>query len=75
MQGARDDAESARAREEGRGGASSRRGRVIVPRSLAPQATIRCFPLAENEGADLTGQKCFYSGEPATHIALFARAF
>ena len=48
---------------------------MIVPRSLAPQATIRCFPLAENEGVDLTGQKCFYSGEPATHIALFARAF
>ena len=32
-------------------------------------------PLAENEGVDLTGQKCFYSGEPATHVALFARAF
>ena len=67
----------ARARERGEGDAR-RRGAAALS-SLAPspraQATIRCFPLAENEGVDLTGQKCFYSGEPATHIALFARAF
>lgn len=36
-------------------------------------ATIRCYPLdAQN---DLEGKACFYSGEPATHVALFARAF
>lgn len=37
------------------------------------KATIRCYPfdmqhLAKNE-------KCFYSGEPATHMAIFARAY
>ncbi|GJD08562.1 Proline--tRNA ligase [Galdieria sulphuraria] len=37
------------------------------------KATIRCYPfdmqhLVKNE-------KCFYSGEPATHMALFARAY
>ena len=38
------------------------------------KATIRCFPLAEQHR--LTPEtKCFYSGEPATHMALFARAF
>ncbi|GJQ12857.1 hypothetical protein GpartN1_g4648.t1 [Galdieria partita] len=37
------------------------------------KATLRCYPfdmqhLAKNE-------KCFYSGEPATHMAIFARAY
>ena len=36
-------------------------------------ATIRCYPL--DKQADLDGKACFYSGEPATHVALFARAF
>jgi len=39
------------------------------------QATIRCYPLAENEAKMYEGQKCFYSGEDATHMALFGRAF
>lgn len=37
------------------------------------KATIRCYPLAEQK--DLEGKKCFYSGEDATHMALFGRAF
>lgn len=37
------------------------------------KATIRCYPLEGQEEAE--GQKCFYSGKPATHMALFARAF
>jgi len=36
-------------------------------------ATIRCYPLDSQN--DLEGKTCFYSGEPATHVALFARAF
>lgn len=39
------------------------------------KATIRCYPLELNTPEMLAGRKCFYSGEPATHIALFARAF
>lgn len=39
------------------------------------KATIRCFPLDVNTPEMIAGRKCFYSGEPATHIALFARAF
>lgn len=43
------------------------------------RATIRCYPLDLNgespTGARVGERKCFYSGEPATHIALFARAF
>lgn len=39
----------------------------------ATRATVRCYPL---EGqAEAQGQACFYSGEPATHMAIFARAF
>ena len=38
------------------------------------KATIRCYPLADNENMT-EGQKCFYSGEDATHMALFGRAF
>ena len=36
-------------------------------------ATIRCYPLDAQR--DLAGKACFYSGKPATHVALFARAF
>ena len=39
------------------------------------KATIRCYPLDANEQELHKGQKCFYSGEPATHTALFGRAF
>ena len=37
------------------------------------KATIRCFPLAEQHRAE--GKECFMTGRPATHMALFARAF
>jgi prolyl-tRNA synthetase len=37
------------------------------------KASIRCYPLDAQEKLD--GQKCFYSAEPATHFALFARAY
>lgn len=37
------------------------------------RATIRCFPLTGQEEA--AGQTCFYSGRPATHMAIFARAY
>ncbi len=37
------------------------------------RATIRCFPLAGQEEA--RGRRCFYSGRPATHMAVFARAY
>lgn len=39
------------------------------------KATIRCYPLKYNSQPIETGLKCFYSGEQATHWALFARAF
>ena len=39
------------------------------------KATIRCYPLAQNAAGMAQGQKCFYSGEDATHMALFGRAF
>lgn len=39
------------------------------------KATIRCYPLMENEAGMAAGKKCFYSGEDATHIALIGRAF
>jgi prolyl-tRNA synthetase len=39
------------------------------------KATIRCYPLADNEEGAVEGKTCFYSGEPATHMALFGRAF
>ena len=35
------------------------------------RATIRCYPIANQE---ITGP-CFYSGRPATHVAIFARAY
>ena len=37
------------------------------------RATVRCYPLGLQGQAE--GRACFYSGEPATHMALFARAF
>ncbi len=37
------------------------------------KATIRCFPLEGQERAK--GRSCFYSGRPATHMAIFARAY
>jgi len=52
------------------------------------KATIRCYPVNINQrDKDITneedefttknidGLKCFYSGEPATHMAIFARNF
>jgi len=39
------------------------------------KATIRCYPLDANEAGMAEGKECFYSGEPATHMALFGRAF
>ena len=39
------------------------------------KATIRCYPLTLNEKPPVEGVKCFYSGEQATHMAIFARAF
>ncbi|GKY93214.1 hypothetical protein MPSEU_000289200 [Mayamaea pseudoterrestris] len=39
------------------------------------KATIRCYPLDANEKGLHKGKKCFYSGEDATHMALFGRAF
>jgi len=37
------------------------------------RATVRCFPIDGQEEA--AGQTCFYSGRPATHMAIFARAY
>jgi len=39
------------------------------------KATIRCYPLEANGEGAVEGKKCFYSGEDATHMALFGRAF
>ena len=39
------------------------------------KATIRCYPLDVNEMGMAEGKECFFSGEPATHMALFARAY
>ena len=36
------------------------------------KATIRCFPVGQQ---DIDGKSCFYSGKPATHMAIFARAY
>lgn len=37
------------------------------------KATIRCFPFDQQHRVQ--GQSCFMTGRPATHMALFARAF
>lgn len=39
------------------------------------KATIRCYPLDLNKTPPENGVKCFYSGDQATHMAIFARAF
>lgn len=39
------------------------------------KATIRCYPLHVNSKGMAEGKKCFYSGEDATTMALFGRAF
>ena len=39
------------------------------------KATIRCYPFEHNQATPPKGTKCFYSGEEATHMAIFARAF
>lgn len=39
------------------------------------KATIRCYPIDVNKAGMAEGKKCFYSGEDATHMALFGRAF
>lgn len=37
------------------------------------KATLRCYPLEGQE--QCVGKSCIYSGEPATHMAIFARAY
>ena len=37
------------------------------------RATIRCYPTEYQD--ELADQKCFYSGEPAPHMAIFAKAY
>ena len=37
------------------------------------KATVRCYPL-DGQG-EVSGRSCFYSGRPATHMAIFARAY
>ena len=37
------------------------------------KATIRCYPLEWNSAPP--NEKCFFSGQDATHMAIFARAF
>lgn len=39
------------------------------------KATIRCYPFAENALPLAEDVRCFYSGEKATHMALFARSY
>lgn len=39
------------------------------------KATVRCFPFEHNADPPAAGVKCFYSGEQATHMAIFARAY
>ena len=39
------------------------------------KATLRCYPLEENAAQPADGVRCFYSGDQATHWALFARAY
>lgn len=37
------------------------------------KATIRCYPLDMQD--EIEGKTCFFSGKPATHMAIFARAY
>ena len=39
------------------------------------KATIRCYPFEHNVKPPTEGVKCFFSGDQATHIAIFARNF
>eukprot|EP00636_Phaeomonas_parva_P017068 CAMPEP_0118870978 /NCGR_PEP_ID=MMETSP1163-20130328/13736_1 /TAXON_ID=124430 /ORGANISM="Phaeomonas parva, Strain CCMP2877" /LENGTH=590 /DNA_ID=CAMNT_0006806037 /DNA_START=18 /DNA_END=1790 /DNA_ORIENTATION=+ len=39
------------------------------------RATVRCYPFDANEGFVPGSKKCFYSGEDATHMAIFSRAY
>jgi prolyl-tRNA synthetase len=41
------------------------------------KATLRCYPIADQAllHASPESKKCFYTGEEATHMAIFARAF
>ena len=39
------------------------------------KATVRCYPFEHNITPPEKGMKCFYSGEQATHMAIFARAY
>ena len=42
------------------------------------KATVRCYPVADDVPSQFRlapGDKCFYTGEPATTLAVFARAF
>lgn len=39
------------------------------------KATIRCYPIDVNSAGMAEGKKCFFSGDDATHMALFGRAF
>ena len=69
--------------ESGGGGAAAHLGFFLAPWRCnaaneeaikqATRATVRCYPLEGQEEAQ--GKACFYSGEPATHMAIFARAF
>ncbi len=70
---------------EERGGISQELGFFLVPWHAddaaedtikdETKATIRCYPLDEQTEENLNGATCFYSGKPATHMAIFARAF
>ena len=37
------------------------------------KASLRCYPIGEQDIPE--GAVCFYSGKPATHLAIFARAY
>lgn len=39
------------------------------------KATIRCFPFLNNAHPPTEDTRCFYSGLPATHYALFGRSY
>ena len=67
------------------GGASEKAGFYLVPWKCDAanedaikaecKATIRCYPLEENASPPPEGTQCFYSGDQATHWAIFARAY
>lgn len=71
--------------EEMKQGISEKAGLYLVPwkeNSINEEkikgdckATIRCYPLKENQLQMPEGVRCFYSGEQASHWALFGRAY